>query len=182
MLIASFSTSKKQGKQRGIHEKGYRTGGMGTFWRGMWMGAWHRRGGSGLQGRQVHRKFLCGSLSVDWQHFNRGLIGIMDTGWRRGWGWGGGVREERTHSAESQVQDERICAREGIRPRRQRVGCKPTSYFISLCGAPCAASFCQAIWKNLWWLSIRFHLIGPLCTMSFTSQASQAMHLTPSDH
>lgn len=49
------------------------------------MGAGHRRGGSGLQGWQVHRKFLCGSLSGDWQHFSRGLIGIMDTGWR----WGG---------------------------------------------------------------------------------------------
>lgn len=56
-----------------------RPAGWGGFSVGMLMGAWHRRGGGGLQGRHVHRKFLCGSLSVGWQHFNAGLITIMDT-------------------------------------------------------------------------------------------------------
>lgn len=164
------STSKNLWKQRGVNEWGYRTGGMGRFWRGVWMGAWHRQGGGDLQGRQVHRKFLCGSLSVDWQHFNRGLISIMDTGWR----WGGYMKKERT---------------------QQKVKCKTSAYVhvkeLSLGGSILAA--CQRHFISFSYLVqvllpsfasnmkelvmvLLFRLIGPLCTMSLMSQASQAMH------
>ena len=78
---------------------------MGRFSGGggglMLMGAWHQRGGRGLQERHVHRKFLCGSLSVGWQHFNAGLISIMDTGER--------TRRENTLGTQSRTQWATTC-------------------------------------------------------------------------
>ena len=71
-----------------IYLKGYN---KNVDWRDRWGGflgdmlmwVWHWWGGA-LQERHVHRKFLCGSLSVGWQHFSESLIIIMDTG-KRTW-------------------------------------------------------------------------------------------------
>lgn len=77
-LKSQNSTSRRKEKRVDISRENE----AGRFLEGMLMGAWHRQGGEGLQERHVHRKFLCGSLSVGWQHFNGGLITIMDTGER----------------------------------------------------------------------------------------------------
>lgn len=90
------------------------------------MGAWHRRGGEGLQERHVHRKFLCGSLSVCWQHFNGGLITIMDTGER--------TRREHTLT-HSQAHNEppRACKRNSVAKitRTQTCTLCPLSFVLS---------------------------------------------------
>lgn len=46
-----------------------------VFPRGMLMGAWHRRGGGGLQERLVHRKvslwlFICGLAALQWRPYH----------------------------------------------------------------------------------------------------------------
>ena len=73
--------------------------GVGGCWREPGTGG----GVRGLQERHVHRKLHCGSLSVGWQHFNGGLIAIMDT---RGRG-----RDERTRSAHRRAHNEQLRAR-----------------------------------------------------------------------
>lgn len=77
----------------------WRDGGR-FFSEGMLMGACHRCGGGGLQERHVHRKFLCGSLSV----------ALATLQWRpyRHNGHGGRGHDEGTHSAHSPAHNEQL--------------------------------------------------------------------------
>lgn len=99
----------KKGKWRWEAREGAGNGleGRGTLSDGTMTGAWHWWDGGGLPQRHVHTEFLCGSLSVGWQHFSGGLIAIMDTGGR--------TREHIQNTAEQHVHThECMCGSQNI--------------------------------------------------------------------